>query len=111
MRWLMLKVEGHSMSFRTLLFNRSVKNNILRDLEGEILRGLFLLEKAGEALKTAGLLPIKMKHRKWYSAFCNRKVKSIKNKTSPEYVCWKKQNRMRSFYLCLTFVFRKYEEL
>lgn len=29
------------MSFRTPLFNQSVKNNILRDLEGEILRGLF----------------------------------------------------------------------
>ena len=47
------------MSFRTPLFNRSVKNNILRDLEGEILWGLFLLEKAGESLKTAELVPIK----------------------------------------------------
>ena len=48
------------MSFRTPLFNQSVKNNILRDLEGEILRGVFLLEKWGETLKTAELVPIKL---------------------------------------------------
>ena len=49
------------MSFRTPLFNEGVKNNILRDIEGEILRGLFLLEKWGETLKTAGLSPIKFR--------------------------------------------------
>ena len=58
--WLILDVQGHSMSFRTPLFNRSVKINILRDLEGEILRGVFLLEKWGETLKTAELVPIKL---------------------------------------------------
>lgn len=44
------------MSFRTPLFNRSVKINILRDLEGEILWGLFLLGKLGETLKNSRII-------------------------------------------------------
>ena len=34
--------KNNFLSFRTPLFNEGVKNNILRDLEGEILWGLFL---------------------------------------------------------------------
>ena len=44
------------MSFRTPLFNQSVKNNILRDLEGEILWGLFWLEKWGRDLEKSRII-------------------------------------------------------
>ena len=52
--------KNKKMSFRTPLFNRSVKINILRDLEGEILWGLFLLEKVEETLENSWIITNKI---------------------------------------------------
>ena len=61
--------QEHELSFRTPLFNQSVKNNILRDLEGEILWGLFLSGKPMRFCRKHDTLHDDENTRQYYGVF------------------------------------------